>query len=239
MSIPVIICPCISRFDLLEEQIASVDYPVDRFVVVDNSCAGWQSRVGNGYIRSLEYIRPILNLGYPGGINAGLFQTPDAPWWIFTNADIRYGPGALARTDQVMSEARGPLFFTNINAAYAFGALNREAVKVVGMFDEWSCYPAYFDDNDWDYRRTLAGVARIDEEVGVHHGDDDGRGSLTIRSDSRYRLANDRTFATNRSNYLAKWGGLPGEEKFTTPWNSGLPLWALRPDIDGVRDRRW
>jgi GT2 family glycosyltransferase len=236
MSIPVLICPCISRFDLLEGMLRSIDHPVDRIVIIDNSCADY--RVPSD-LESLpiSYIRPVLNIGYPGGLNAGILQTPDAPWWMFCNADIIFAPGDLEQIKNAMNEATEARFVYG-PPAYAMAALNREAVKRVGMFDAYTFYPAYFDDDDWDWRRSLAGVERVTLGLRSRHGDSSG-GSLTIRSDERYRKANDRTFMMNKAKYLAKWGGEPGREVFRTPWNRDLPLWYIEFDIDGVRDKRW
>ena len=37
MSIPVLIIPVLNRFDLLEQCIQSIDYPIDNLLIIDNS----------------------------------------------------------------------------------------------------------------------------------------------------------------------------------------------------------
>ena len=71
--IPVLVIPVLNRWDLGRKLLASIDHPVDRIVIVDNG------KIGMRHPGAL-HIRPISNLGCGGGINAGIVQTPDAPW---------------------------------------------------------------------------------------------------------------------------------------------------------------
>lgn len=244
MSVPVLICPCISRFDLLERMLRSIPPgAVDRVVIIDNSCSDYRIPNLPEYDHlSISYIRPIINIGYGGGLNAGISQTPDAPWWVFCNADVFFGPGCLETVEQEIRQAEGPAFVHSYTVnAFAFAALNRELVERVGLFDEWTFFPAYFEDNDYAYRMRLHGIARTVIHVPVYHGNDEGpeHGSLTIRSDGAYREANDRTFAENKQRYGEKWGGQPGGEEYTTPWMRDVPLSHVEIDLAGRARRSW
>ena len=57
MSIPVLIIPVLNRFDLLEQCIQSIDYPIDNLLIIDNS---------NSYI-------------LPDGLYAGSVQVLNMP----------------------------------------------------------------------------------------------------------------------------------------------------------------
>ena len=241
MSIPVLICPCISRFDMLERMLRSIDHPVDKIVIIDNSCANYVVPEDLRHL-PVEYIRPIINIGYGGGINDGISQTPHAPWWIFCNADVFFGPGALAKVDEAMVETEEPLFVASQTVnPFAFAALNRPLVEKVGLFDEWTFFPAYFEDNDYGRRMHLNGIGLTYVPAAVYHGDAEGpeHGSVTIRSDGRYRNANNRTFVENASRYRDKWGGHVNNETLSTPWGFDVPLTYLEIDLRGRARRSW
>ena len=226
--IPVLICPVLARFDLLERMLASIDHPVGRVIVVDNGLTGWQRE-------GVEVIRPITGLGYPGGINAGIMQTPDAPWWAWTNDDIEFGPGDLAHVAEVMDMAGGPRHITGTDRRLrnAYGAMNAACVDAVGLFDEWAFYPIYFDDDDYEYRCRLGGVEWLTYDGTIQHA-----GSSTI-SDPHMARENSRTFQLNASRYMAKWGGLPGHESYSRPYDRPVPLSYTAPDIAGRAMRMW
>jgi len=229
--IPVLICPIIGDFDLVERMLDSIDVPVGRLVIVDNSLTGWESRSG----RTIEYIRPITGLGYPGGINAGISQTPEAPWWAWCNADLVFGRGDLATITRIMDESRGPRHVTGSHRGLrnAYGAMNAACVDAAGLFDDWAFYPIYFDDDDYQYRCELAGVDWVRYDGRIDHA-----GSRTL-ADPAMAAANGRTFPVNADAYIAKWGGRPGSETFRTPWDTGLPVWVTRPDTTGRASRLW
>ena len=227
--IPVLICPVVSRFDLLERMFDSIDHPVGRLVIVDNSCSGYQ-RDG------AEIIRPITGLGYPGGINAGILQTPDAPWWMWASADLVFGPGDLERIAGFMERAEGPRHVTGSHRGLrnVYGAMNVATVDAIGLFDDWAFYPIYFDDDDYEYRCRLGGVEWVTYDGTMTHA-----GSATINSDGWLARANSRTFRMNRDRYIAKWGGAPGSECFSRPYNLDVPLSYSAPDIAGRAMRLW
>lgn len=233
--IPVLICPVINRFDLLEKMLRSVGRAANLVVIVENSCSGYNVPEDLEDLR-IAYIRPpLVSLGYGGSINAAVIQTSGAPWWAFTNNDVTFGPDDPAEIERLMNEADGPRMVTH---GFCWGAFNRAVVNTVGLIDDWTLHPIYFDDNDFERRCRLGGVEWIPYQGGIVHGDE-GVGSLTIRSSAQYAVANARTFPENQLRYVAKWGGLPGNEQFTTPWNTGYPLWYTKPDIDGKYRRNW
>lgn len=233
--IPVLICPVVSRFDLLEQMVESIDHPVGRLVIVDNSLTGYQLTTRNPNVQQTLYIRPLVGLGYPGGINAGITQTPDAEWWAWVNNDIRWGPGDLTNIAALM-EAPGPRMVTGTDRRLrnAYGAMGPACIDAVGLFDEWTFYPIYFDDDDYEYRCRQGGVEWVTYDGQIAHV-----GSATINSDANAANANSRTFSENHQRYVAKWGGNPGSETFSRPWNKPVPLSFVPVDIAGRARRRW
>lgn len=73
--------------------------------------------------------------------------------------------------------------------------------------------PAYYEDNDLDYRMRLSGMTQTAVDAPYKH-----KGSSVIRFNRAARKANRLSFAENSKRYIAKWGGLPGEEKFKIPY---------------------
>lgn len=86
--------------------------------------------------------------------------------------------------------------------------------KRIGPFDE-NLYPAYFEDNDYHYRIKLAGLnAFNDVSAPFYH-----YGSQTQNANSEMPVVPPFAFELNRIYYIGKWGGVPGEEHFTNPYN--------------------
>src|SRR5574338_1221643 len=195
--IPVLIVPVLNRWDLARRMLASVDEPVGRTVIVDNGQIGMRHP-------GAEHVRPITNLGFGGGINAAIAQTPDAPWWMWAGIDVEFAPGDLREIANRM-DTRSPRVVTGDRRderllRFAYAALNREAIEAVGLLDGWTFYPAYFDDDDYEYRCRLGGVEWIEFNGQMRH-----QRSATINSDAALAAANARTFPENAQRYIAKW----------------------------------
>jgi GT2 family glycosyltransferase len=230
--IPVLGIPVIGRPDLLRAAIASIDEPVGRLVIIDNTPHGLgdaAETVCPPSVADLCVTRPPSNLGYAGSINHVIKTHPAAPWWCFTAADVVFGPGDLAQLALTMTGAR----WVGIGGDWRAFGLTAEAVDRVGLWDE-NFYPAYCEDADYEYRCTLAGV-----EWGFIAGTTTHAGSTTIQ-EARYAERNRATYPANRRYFAAKWGGeLRGGEAFTTPFDRGGSVadWTL--DLRRVRDQQW
>lgn len=238
--IPVLGAPVLNRVDLLMRMLCSVDVDVGRVLVINNGMGmtGLQPLLRHrNSERTIVWRPPYTGMGYGGAINFTIMQNADAPWWLWASNDVEFHPGHLESVARRMDEATGPRIVTG---GFTWAAVNAELIDVVGLVDEWSFFPIYFDDNDYHYRCQLAGVEWIEDwATGSTHGDSQHGASLTIRSDVSAEMANHRSFVQNSRAYIDKWGGPPGHETFTSPWNSGMPVWATRPDIAGRRSRQW
>lgn len=93
--------------------------------------------------------------------------------------------------------------------------INLETVERVGFFDE-DFFPAYFEDNDYHYRVKLAGGEAIANTTAVfiHYG------SRTQNQKADGPVVPGPAFENNRAYFMRKWGGAPGFEKFSTPFNN-------------------
>ena len=163
---------------------------------------------------------------------------------MWVNNDIEFGPGDLARIEELITEADGPCVVTGDRRdsrflSFCYGAVNRAAVETVGLIDEWTFYPIYFGDNDYRYRCKLAGVEWVEFNGAIRHGDDGMTASATIRSSAQHSLANARTYPENQRRYIEKWGGPPDHETYQSPWDMPVPSDWTRIDIGGRRARIW
>lgn len=227
--IPVLIVPVLNRWDLAERMLASVDVPVGRTIVVDNGGV-----VGN---TTAEVLDPLLNLGFSGAINAVICQTPEAPWWLWASNDIVFGAGDLDRIAEFM-DVPGPRVVTGDRAddrllRFAYAAINQEAIAKVGLLDEWTFYPIYFEDDDYERRCRLTGVEWVEFNGQISHDR-----SSAIKEPAAAQ-GNSRTFPENAQRYIAKWGGAPGSETYETPWNLPVPVSYTRVDLPGRARRLW
>lgn len=232
MTIPLLAIPCINRPDLLERCLASIDVPIGRLLVIDNSPDGLDFRVPDHLRDVLYHETPPANLGVAGSWNHAIKTHAHLDWWAFANADTELAPGDLARLAAEMSEP-GPRW-VGMNGDWRLMGLNAEAVARAGLYDE-NLHPCYDEDADYEWRCTLAGVPWYFIEGGATHV-----GSAAIRSDERYARANGRTHAANDAYYLLKWGGMPRRgERFTTPFDSGASVREWTLDVRRLRDNAW
>lgn len=233
--IPAFIVPVYGRWDLTQRMLDSLDQPVQRGLLVDNARdVPMGLRLPTGF---QVFTTPYVSMGWGGTMNFGITQMADAPWFMWCTNDVVVGPGDMAvLEEQILAAGDDPVVYTY---RWAFGAMTRAVIQRIGLFDEWSYHPIYFEDTDFAYRCSLAGIPVMYDEWHLQEGEGDIEHSTTTRSNEALSMANNRTWELNQAAYVEKWGGLPGEERFTSPWASGLPLWAVMPSLDGRVARVW
>jgi hypothetical protein len=211
--IPVLIVPVL-RDDLVRRMLATVDAPIGTTIIIDNG-----GRLGP--VDGAHVITMPANLGVGASWNLGLKLTARSPWWAIVNDDVEFRPGELGSLAAHASQA-GPRFVT-AGGMHCF-ALNAEALRLVGYFDE-NYHPAYVEDVDMERRCNLAGVPIVGIDPVAHHS------SSTIAL-PEYRAQNARTYQRNLDYHRAKWGGgVRSGERFETPFDSGASIqtWTLDP----------
>jgi GT2 family glycosyltransferase len=206
--IPVLGVPILSTPQLLGKMLASIDTDVGRLIVVDNG------DVIPPVVEKIEVIRPGKNLGVAASWNLVIRSAPEAPWWMLSGFDLIYAPGDLDRLTEHMNQHNDEPMVAMLGTFSAF-AINRHAIKKAGWFDE-NFHPAYYEDNDYNYRCQLTDVPIVALPAGLYH-----RVSSTINSHPILRRENDRTFPFNTQYYLDKWGGPPRREQYETPFKAG------------------
>lgn len=156
----------LNQFDKADRLLASIDYPVDHLVIVDNSGKASWNPVKPDWVANLWVLRVPFGLGLVGAWNLVVKSTPYAPYWLLINDDAWFAPGSMKRiADNVDTEA---LNFIGCVPDWSGIVLGEGLVEKVGLYDE-RFYPLYFDDNDYERRITNAGISINRIPAVVHH----------------------------------------------------------------------
>jgi GT2 family glycosyltransferase len=186
--IPVLGFCTLSRFDLAERLMLSIDYPVEHLVIVDNSgTQSWQPSKPDK-VKNLWLIRVPFGLGLVGAWNLIVKSTPYAPYWVLINDDAWFENGAL---EIIAKEADSEtLLFPDITPDWASIVLGSKIVEEAGLYDE-RFYPVYFDDNDYERRIRHKGLEIKRIKAKIHH-----ENSSTLKSG--FESKNSVSFGANQ-----------------------------------------
>lgn len=192
--IPVLGFLTYSRFDLADRLLASIDYPVEHLVIIDNSGKRKYNPVKPELVENLWLIQVPYGLGYSGGLNLIVKTTPFAPYWLLVNDDTVFQPGALKKiSERVDTDA---INFLSIMPKWSGFVLGEGAVLKAGLFDE-RFHPIYFEDNDYERRLMASGVKAKFINAELAHDN-----SSTLNSG--FHSQNDKTFQANQRLFQSK-----------------------------------
>jgi GT2 family glycosyltransferase len=220
----------------LRTQFDCIDYPVKRYFILDNSQGNpdvLNAIIGikntpSKYVNEIKVVHNVSNVGFSGSVNQIIRQNTDCPYWCILSVDWHPKSGQLKKLAKRLEDPYlrivGILCDETQNG-YSSMVITPELLYEVGYLDE-NFFPAYYEDNDHRYRMKLAGLEweyfplKYDHIV-----------SSTLKSSSEFQKKNQKTFAENGRYYIEKWGGLPGQEKYETPFNMDLPIdyWLYDP----------
>lgn len=213
--IPVLGFATLTRFDLAQRLIDSIDYPVQHLVIVDNSGTKDFQPTVSKHVENLWLIQVPHGLGANGAWNLIIKSTPHAPYWVIPNDDSYFEPGALQTiAEQVDTEAFN---FLAINPKWSCVVPGEGAVMKAGLWDE-AFHPIYFDDDEYEWRMKQLGVKFNTIDAKVHHDN-----SSTLKSGFNER--NNVTFSRNQSLFANK---VSANDLTTTGWS-----------LKVRRDNRW
>jgi len=219
--------PLLNRLDLLKKAVATYDHPHELFVVNNNTVddaldaelAQWKEEAG------FDVVSPRFNLGCSASWNRIIMEAMSRGYeycYIGSN-DTTLEPGALATFAGMEKKEDEGIWLAN---GMNFFCIRIANIPKIGWFDE-NFYPAYFEDNDYVYRCKMAGLLEVGcgpaerefngrtlPAIHMHH-----LGSQTVASDPVYAAGNSATFGQwNRTHFMMKWGGPPGQETHKTPY---------------------
>lgn len=253
--IPVLGTAVVNGASWLRDQIASIDMPVDRYVVVNNSGLAAVANelreiinTPNDFIRQRHVIDLPGNIGCAGAWNLMIKTTMMSPYWVICNHDVSFVPGVLAAIHQHMTDGRTGLVHGS-SGDFAVGswdlfAISERVVASHGLFDE-NFYPAYVEDLDYLMRLMNQPVPRVMLDMPYLHGgapnsDYNRTGSQSLRSDSELKQRVDHARWINENRYMVdKWGPdwrwvMTHKQPWNQPTNSqGSWTW----DLEFVRSK--
>jgi hypothetical protein len=156
---------------------------------------------------------PPVPLTFAQTQNWMLKMSEDDSFYLFMHSDAEAEPGTILHLIELAEKltAEGRKWGAIFTAYDALAAFNTEAFQSVGGWDtflEW-----YAADNDMYHRLRLAGYEMIASDLPVKHDP-----SKTLQSDPLVHLKVNLMMPCRESYYRAKWGGNPGDERFTVPF---------------------
>lgn len=217
-----IIIPTINRKDLLLEAIIPIDNQLnyfDELIIIDNGNQNIYQDIKNLHLvkeNKLKLLEQSRNLGVAGSWNLGISMSKDKDFILFLNDDVVIGMDQLKTIHKnvlykdfwlATGNCLWSMFLLSMHCCEYF--LNKDSY----VFDE-NFYPAYFEDNDFHYRLLLA-----DKNKHIYSPEMNPiifRNSMTIQKDPSLNFR----FTHNQQYYIQKWGGTPGNEIYTKPFNA-------------------
>jgi GT2 family glycosyltransferase len=228
--------------DDLLKQYKSIDFSVKRYFILDNSMGkddGIREALAtiqsskHPCIEEVVVVTNFLNVGFSGSVNQIVKQNTDCPYWCVLSVDWHLKPGHLKRLANRLMEPFTTILCDESQNGYSAMVFKPELLYEIGYLDE-NFFPAYYEDNDHRYRMKLAGLEWEYFPLEYEH-----IVSATIKRDPVLMAKNQKTFKENGRYYIEKWGGMPGQEKYLTPFDMDLPLDYWLYDPTRSQRQRW
>lgn len=198
--IPVLSIPVLNRYDLLDMNLESIDFPIKEILIINNGLEEYTPKRKDLNIRVLNL---PSNLGMAGSWNLTIKLYPHEKYWLFSSADTHWLPGSLEKFYQVSGESK----MVGSSEGFSAFSIGEDVVRKVGLFDE-KFYPIYSEDDD--YRERFLRIAKEDNpevltflnravEVVTPFGE-----ALTIKSEKALYEKYAYTHYKNKDYYLLK-----------------------------------
>jgi len=193
--IPVMIVPVLTRHDLLDRMIMSINYPIKDLIIINNGAKDYDYLpVWNQWINKIWHMKMPSNLGVASSWNLGIKSTPMSDYWLISNFDIEWGGDSLKMFAE--SSKVDKLLLSNGAPNWCAFSVGWKIIDQVGLFDE-GLHPAYFEDNDYE-RRIKALNLNIEQSfIPIAHDN-----SSTLKAGFQQR--NDQTYEDNMNYYNNK-----------------------------------
>jgi hypothetical protein len=219
--IPVLSIPVLNRYDMLDMNLDSIDFPIKEILIINNGLDEYIPKRKDLNIRVLNL---PSNLGLSGSWNLTIKLYPHEKYWIFSSADTHWLPGSLKKFSEI-SDVSNIVTSTEGFSAFSIG---ENVIRKVGLWDE-RFYPYRYEDDD--YRERFFRIQKQDSpwilnylnhevDVAVPFGP-----GQTIANDKKLHERYGITKEKNEKYYLLK-----ESQNFLT-----MGSW----DIDVRRDHEW
>ena len=143
---------------------------------------------------------------------------------VFSNSQNREGFSYREFLEEGFKPKINSTVFTTTECCY----ITKEVYQKVGNFDDMY-YPCYCEDMDYFYRAKLKGYKLINDPKAYHYHFGDQNPS----KDPEFETYKAMRFAVVQDYYTHKWGGTPGHETYTKPFNTDIKIFVdpLLPEI--------
>jgi len=186
--------PVLNRYDLLQRMLDTIDYPIEKLLIIDNGGELDDIRVP-GVVKKHRVLRMLSNLGVATSWNLGIKNFYRDGVFYFASADMWFGVGDL---EKLASADPGRISLHRQFPHWHTFAIGEKVVEKIGLFDE-ALHPIYFEDNDYARRAQNQGIGiSYLDLVGGHDN------SSTIHSDDHFSKRNSATFVANQTYYQSK-----------------------------------
>ena len=189
------VVPVLTRHDLLDRMINSINYPIKDLVIINNGAKDYDYLpVWNQWINKIWHLRMPSNLGVASSWNLGIKSTPMSDYWLISNFDVEWGGDSLKMFAE--SSSQDKLLLSNGAPNWCAFSIGWKIIDQVGLFDE-GLHPAYFEDTDYE-RRIKALNSNLEHSfIPIAHDN-----SSTLKAG--YQGRNDQTFDDNSNYYNNK-----------------------------------
>lgn len=194
----------------------------NRYIVIDNSGDGSGALYLQPLIQQYENIiiwPQTYNLGVAASFNTFMSELEDDI--IIANDDVFVHTHTIQAIIEAAHNNARDIFFAgsgHSGNAFSLFLLKKKGFCEIGPFDK-RFYPGYYEDNDYAYRMRLKGYSIITVEAATY----DHIGSSTIKTyDQQMMQQHHYDFNKNSQYYRSKWGGMPGEERYTEEFNGEI-----------------
>lgn len=202
------------------------------FPEIDAVCEQLRADVPNLRHYPIRHNRRGLAWAWNDGVINAYAEGADVV--LIANDDIEFGPGCIEQLAQAAMDQPETFIVTcrathaqlgpDTSIGYSCFVLTRSGFDKLGCFDQ-NYFPIYCEDSDHFYRAVLMGLNQGSAGlVDLLHG-----GSAHLHGGLRtteIRARNAHTQEKNHDYHTVKWGGTPGRERYTLPFNS--PRFDLR-----------
>lgn len=193
--IPVMVVPVLTRWDLLDRMISSINYPVKDLIIINNGARNYDYLpVWNQWVSKTWHLRMPSNLGVASSWNLGIKSTPMSSYWLIANFDIEWSGESLKQFDEISNSDQ--LILSNGTPEWCVFSIGSRVVDKVGLFDE-ALHPAYFEDNDYERRCDYQGIEVVKSFIPIAHDN-----SSTLNAG--YQEENNLTYSNNFNYFNAK-----------------------------------
>lgn len=196
--IPVLAIPVLNRYDLLDENLDLIDFPIEEILIINNGKEVYKPKRKDLNVRVLNL---PSNLGMSGSWNLTIKLYPHEKFWVFSSADTHWIPGSLQKLYELSNESR----MVTTTESFSCFSLGENIVRTIGLFDEYF-YPYVFEDSDYAERLNIAikngsplEFLHRYVEISVPYG-----AAQTILSDPDLLKKSDETYQKNKAYWELK-----------------------------------